>query len=147
MPGSVRSGLLCETMTTRTKLNITVFTSSFMMLLTVFSKPLHIAPAIQWVLMIGAFVPIASMFYFIKRLKQEKAASPGVTTVDSETELRKRTRSRLILIMGLGCIVGLSAPLWLPLTRTTLGPQGDLAVGLITIAIVCTIFGLRLRKL
>ena len=91
-------------MTTRTKVNITVFTSSLMMLLTVFSKPLHIAPAIQWVLMIGAFIPIASMFYFIKKQKQEKADPPGLTTVDSETEIRKRTQSRLILMMGLGCI-------------------------------------------
>ena len=128
------------------------------MLLNVFSKPLHIPEAFQWVLIIGVFVPIGFLFYLIKVQKREKAeasgtgttdtkAAAGVATTDSVTEQRKKTKQRLWLMMGLGSGVGLCAPLWLPLTGTTLGPKGDFVVGLITVAICCTIIGLRLRKL
>jgi hypothetical protein len=134
-------------MTTRTKLNIAVFTSSVVMMLTVFSKPLHVPESIQWALMIGVFIPLGLMFYFIRKLKQEKLMRPGITTDAPEKMIRKRTRNRLILMMGSVCVLGLCAPFWLPLTGTTLGPRGDFVVGLITIAIVCTIFGFRLRKL
>jgi hypothetical protein len=105
-------------------------------------------------LTIGIFVPIGLIFYFIKVLKREKAeASATDTTVtnaapaDAAIEQRKKTKRGLLLGMGLGCLVGLCAPLWLPLTGTTLGPTRDFVVGLITVAICCTIFGLRLRKL
>lgn len=146
-------------MTTRTKLNITVYITSIMMLLNVFSKPLHIPEAFQWVLTIGVFVPIGFLFYLIKVQKREKAAATGTgttdtkaaaagaATIDSEIEQRKKTNQRLWLMMGLGSGVGLCAPLWLPLTGTTLGPKGDFVVGLITVATCCTIVGLRLRKL
>src|SRR5882672_9935612 len=112
-------------MTTQTKLNIAVFTSSIVMMLSVFSKPLHIPEAIQWALMIGLFIPLGLIFYFIRRLKQEKAMGPGITIEAPETTIRKRTRNRLILMMGGVCVLGLCAPFWLPLTGTTLGPRGD----------------------
>jgi len=125
-----------------------------MILLNVFSKPLHISEPFQWVLMIGVFIPIGLTFYFIKVQKREKAGASGTgetvtiaATADPATEQQKKTRRNLLLGMGLGCLVGLCAPLWLPLTGTTLGPKGDFVVGLITMAICCTIIGLRLRKL
>jgi Na+/proline symporter len=123
-----------------------------MILLNVFSKPLHISEAFQWVLMIGAFVPIGLIFYFTKVAKREKAQGAGtgqtdVTPVSAELERKKKMKKNLWLGMALGCLVGLCAPLWLPLTGTTLGPKGDFVVGLITVAICCTIVGLRLRKL
>jgi hypothetical protein len=128
-----------------------------MMLLSVFSKPLHIPEAFQWVLIIGVFVPIGYTFYLIKVQKREKAqasgtvtadtkAGAGMATIDSQTEQRKKTRQRLWLMMGAGSGVGLCAPLWLPLTGTTMGPKGDFVIGLITVATCCTIVGLRFRK-
>ena len=59
-------------MTTRTKLYITGYTASAMMMLNVFSKPLHIPEAFKWVLSIGVFIPLGLALYYIKRQKQEK---------------------------------------------------------------------------
>ena len=130
-----------------------------MILLNVFSKPLHIPEAFQWVFMIGVFVPIGFTFYLIKVQKRDKAAASNTgkavtnsatmdpAAVDPATEQRKKAKQRLLLMIGIGCGIGLTAPLWLPLTATTLGPKGDFVVGLITVAICCIIFGLRLRKL
>src|SRR5437660_73594 len=119
-----------------------------MMLLNVFSKPLHIPEAFQWVLMIGVFAPIGFLFYLIKVQKRQKAqaASTGKTVIDPAipnpaTEQQKKTKRNLWIGMGSGCLVGLCAPLWLPLTGTTLGSKGDFVVGLITAAICCTIVG------
>jgi hypothetical protein len=141
-------------MTTRTKLSITIYITSIMMLLTVFSKPLHIPEPFKWALTIGVFVPIGLMFYFIKVQKREKADASGTgeivtvaSTANPGTEQQKKIKRNLWLGMASGCAAGLCAPLWLPLTGTTLGPKGDFVVGLITVAICCTIFGFRLRKL
>jgi len=89
------------------------------------------------------------MFHFIKKQKQEKLA-PATASVAAQqpaAESSKNVKTRLILIMGIGVVIGFCAPLWMPLTGTTLGTVGDLICGLITAAIVCVIFGLRLRKL
>ena len=129
-----------------------------MMLLNVFSKPLHIPEAFQWGVDNRRFCSDWFSFLLNKGPKTGKAeatgtgttdtkAAAGVATIDSETEQRKKTKQRLWLMMGLGSGVGLCAPLWLPLTGTTLGPKGDFVVGLITVATCCTIIGLRLRKL
>jgi hypothetical protein len=136
-------------MTTRAKLYITSYTTSAMMLLNVFSKPLHIPEPFQWVLMVGIFIPLGFMFYLIKKQKQEKQAQPAATdaTAPPASATRQTVRKRLILMMLLGSVIGLCSPLWLPLTGTTLGPKGDFICGIITVAIVCSIFGFRLRKL
>jgi hypothetical protein len=136
-------------MSTRTKLYITSYTASAMMLLNVFSKPLHIPEAFQWVLIVGAFVPLGLMFYFIKQQKLERQAQPVSTdaAARSVTDPRHSTKQRLILLMVLGSAVGLCAPFWMPLTGTTLGVRGDLACGIITAVVVCVIFGIRLRRL
>ena len=119
-----------------------------MMMLNVFSKPLHISEAFQWVLIIGVFVPIALTFHWIKVPKREKAeAEMGKPAADSPAELQKKMKNRLLLMLAIGSIIGLCAPLWLPLTGTTLGARGDFVVGLFTVGIVATIFGLRLRKI
>jgi hypothetical protein len=140
--------------TTRTKLNITVYITCIMMLLNVFSKPLHIPEPFQWALIIGVFVPIGLTFYFIKVQKREKAEASGTgktvgnsAAANPATEQQKKTKQHLLLGMGSGCVIGLCAPLWLPLTGTTLGPKGNFVVGLITVAICYPIFSLRLRKL
>jgi len=140
-------------MTTRTKLNITIYITSIMMLLNVFSKPLRIPEPFKWALIIGVFGPIGLMFYFIKIQKREKAGASGTgetvasaSTANPTTE-QKRIKRNLWLGMASGCAAGLCAPLWLPLTGTTLGAKWDFVVGLITVAICCIIFGLRLRKL
>jgi hypothetical protein len=136
-------------MTTRTKLSITIYVWSAMMLLNVFSKPLHIPEPFQWVLIIGAFIPLGLTFYFIKRQKLEKLGQPvsTETAVRLVTDTRQSAKKRLILMMVLGVCVGLCAPLWLPVTGSTLGTGGDLICGIITAAVVCTIFGVRLRYL
>ena len=59
-------------MTTRVKLYIACYTACAMMLLNIFSKPLHIPDLLQWVLIIGVFIPLGWMFYLIKKQKQEK---------------------------------------------------------------------------
>lgn len=145
-------------MTTRTKLAITIYITSIMGLLNVFSKPLHIPQPFRWVLTIGVFIPIGLMFYFIKVQKRERANASGTgETVTNAAAVRpptanpgieqKKIKRNLWLGMASGCAVGLCAPLWLPLTGTTLGLKGDFVIGLITVAICCSIFGLRLRKL
>lgn len=136
-------------MTTRTKLIISSYTASIMMLLNVFSKPLHIPEPLQFVLIFGAFIPLGLMFYFIKKQKQEKLAlvPTGDIAPQPAAEPSKTARNRLLLLMAIGVLIGLCAPFWMPLTGTTLGHFGDFICGLITAAIVCFIFGLRLRKL
>lgn len=136
-------------MTTQAKLNIAAYAASAMMLLAVFSKPLHIPDPIQWALILGVFVPIGFLFYLVKRVKQERTqnAAPGEQITASSHQVQRKARKGLLISMALGALVGLSAPFWMPLTGTTLGPKGDFIVGLITVAIVCAICGYRLRKL
>ena len=136
-------------MTTRTKLYITGYTASAMMLLSVFSKPLHIPEAFQWILMIGVFIPLGLSFYFIKQQKLETDAQPASAeaVVRPVSGASQRTRQRLILMLVLGSAIGLCSPFWLPLTGSTLGARGDFICGIITVAVVCTIFGFRLRRL
>jgi len=136
-------------MTTRTKLYITSYTVSAMILLNVFSKPLHIPEGFQWVLIIGVFIPLGLTFYFIKQQKLERQAQPASTEAAGRpvTDPTQSTKQRLILLMVLGSAVGLCAPFWMPLTGTTLGLVGDLVCGIITAVIVCVICGIRLRRL
>lgn len=136
-------------MTTRTKLYITSYTTSGLMLLNVFSKPLHIPETFQWVLIIGVFVPLGLMFYFIRQQKAERQTQPASaeSAMRPSTDPRQSAKRRLILMMVLGSVVGLCAPLWLPITGSTLGVRGDFICGIITVAVACSIFGFRLRKL
>lgn len=86
-------------MTTRTKLNITIYITSIIGFLNVFSKPLHIPEEIRWLLLIGIFVPIGFAFYLIKVQKREKAGASGTGKVvgniatalpDKEFQARKQ---------------------------------------------------------
>jgi len=135
-------------MNTRTKLLVVNYIAGAMMLLIVFAKPLHIPKSLGWALTIGIFVPLGLAFYYIKRQKQEgleqTSSSAGAAAAPAATEARQSTKKRLML---LGSAVGLCAPLWLPLTGATMGTRGDLICGIITVAVVCSIVGLRLRKL
>lgn len=137
------------TMTTRAKLIIAIFTTSTMSLLSVFSEPLHIPEAFQWALLIAMFISIGFTFYFIRKQKQERLVPPVATGVAAQpaADQQRSAKRTLILMMVIGSIVGLCSPLWLPLTGTNLGTQGNFICGLITAAIICTICGLKLRKL
>lgn len=136
-------------MTTRTKLSISSYTASAMILLNVFSKPLHIPEAFQWVLIIGVFVPIGFTFHFIKQQKLETRAQSASAEPPSQpvTDTRQNAKKRLIFLMVLGSAVGLCAPLWLPFTGSTLGARGDFICGVITVAIICSILGFKLKRL
>ena len=120
-----------------------------MMLLNVFYKPLHIPELFKWVLIIGVFIPLGLTFYFIKKQKQERQGIPVIAGAEAcpTTDSPKKIKRRLVLLMLLGCLVGLCSPLWLPLTGNTLGIRGDFIVGLITATFTCIIFGLKLRKI
>ena len=136
-------------MATRTKLIIAVYANCIMCVLNVFSKPLHIPEFFHWVMIIGVFVSIGLMIHFIKVLKQEKAG--GTATVGESrtglTEQKQVAKRNLRLMMGIGCVLGLCAPLWLPLTGTSLGLIQNIVIGFISAAIICVICGIRLRKL
>ncbi len=136
-------------MTTRIKLIITSYTTSAMMLANVFSKPLHIPEAFQWVLIIGVFTPLGLMFHFIKQQKLEKQAQTASPEAAGRpvADTRQSTRRRLILLTVLGSVIGLCSPVWMPLTGTTLGWRGDLMCGIITTIILWAIFGFRLKRL
>jgi hypothetical protein len=136
-------------MTTRTKLNISSSAASIMMLLNVFSKPLHIPETIQWVLLIGFSIPLGLMFYFIKKQKKEKLApaTSGNARSQPPADSAKKKKNILLLMMAVGVVIGLAAPLWMPLTGTTGGTVVDLICGLIAAAVVCIIIGLKVRKL
>lgn len=133
----------------RAKLYIASYTASIMMLLNVFAKPLHIPEAFRWVLIIGVFIPLGLTFYFIKQQKLEAQVPTASTGVAAPPAIdpKQGARRRLILMMALGSVVGLCSPLWMPLTGTSLGLAGNLVCGVITAAVVCAIFGFRLRKL
>jgi FtsH-binding integral membrane protein len=141
--------MLGHYMTTRTKLNITIYAASIMMMLNVFSKPLHISEAFQWVLIVGVFIPLGLTFYFIKKQKQERQEKPITADAAAQplTDRQQRAKRALILMMVLGSIAGLCSPFWLPLTGTSLGTRGDLICGIIAALFVCAICGFRLRKL
>lgn len=61
-------------MTTRTKLHLAVYAYCIMTFLNVFSKPLHISDALQWVLILGSFIPLGFAIYFLRRQKLEAKA-------------------------------------------------------------------------
>ena len=120
------------------------------MLLNVFSKPLHIPEAFDWVLLIGMFIPLGLTFYYIKRQKLEKqqpSGSSDAPVAHPVDATRQSVKKRLILMMVLGALVGLCAPLWLPVTGSSLGVRGDFICGIITTVVVCVIVGFRLRKI
>jgi len=85
-------------MTTRTKLYITSYTVSAMILLNVFSKPLHIPEGFQWVLIIGVFIPLGLTFYFIKQQKLERQAQPASTEAAGRpvTDPTQSTKQRFV---------------------------------------------------
>jgi hypothetical protein len=137
-------------MTTRTKITICSYTATIMMLLIVFSKPLNIPELFHRVMIVGVLIPLALMFHFIKAQKKEQAeeSTPETPLSASSNELvQKKKKNQIILMIVAGTAVGLSCPLWLPLTGSSLGAQGDLFAGLITAVIVLAILGPQLRKL
>lgn len=137
-------------MTTRTKLSVSMYALSTLMLLNVFSKPLHIPEAIDWGLLIGMLISLGLSFHYIKLQKQEKqqpSGSADAAAAQPVADARQSTRKRLVLMMVLGVFVGFCAPLWLPVTGSTLGVRGDFISGIITAAVMCLIIGFRLRKL
>jgi hypothetical protein len=138
--------MLAGDMTTRTKLRVASFTSSAMLLLNVFSRPLHISETGQWVLRLGVFVPLGLLFHYNKQWKQEQAggASGGSPASAELIDRAKKTKRNLLVLWASGVFVGLATPLWLPATGVTRGPTGDFVIGLITVLIVSVIFGIRL---
>ena len=59
-------------MTTRTKVNIAACTAIAMMLLNVCYRLLYIPSDIQWVLIIGTYIPLGFLWRYNKLLKQEE---------------------------------------------------------------------------
>ncbi len=87
-------------MTTRAKLNIASLTASTMMMLNVFSKPLGIPQAVQWVLILGAFAPLALVFRYLKILKQEKAMASQKQPQPEEDVKSERNKAKNRVIWG-----------------------------------------------
>jgi FtsH-binding integral membrane protein len=129
-------------MTSRIKLYLSSYTAAIMQMLSTFSKPLHIPEALQDTLLIGSFIPLGLAFFYFKKQKKEALASATL----SESDRQKNAKSALILGMILVSITGLCAPLWMPLTGTTLGELGDFSVGIIAAVVTCIFCGLKLRK-
>jgi hypothetical protein len=137
-------------MTTRTKLSITIYVWSTMMMLNVFSKPLHLPKAFDSVLLIGMCIPLGLTFHYIKRQKLEKqqlSGSADAAAAQCVDATRQSVKKRLILMMVVGALVGLCGPLWLPMTGSTLGVRGDFICGIISAVVICVIVGFRLRKI
>lgn len=132
-------------MTTRAKLNIASLTASTMMMLNVFSKPLGIPQAVQWVLILGAFAPLALVFRYLKILKQEKAMASQKQPQPEEDVKSERNKAKNRVMIGVA--MGLAAPLWMPFTGSSLNNTGNLFCGLVTAVIVCIICGIQIRKL
>jgi len=135
-------------MTTRTKLTVCMYTASAMLFLNLFSYPLHIPEKFQWVLMLGVFIPLGLVFYFIKQIKREKAEisqatnTPTVTIEDQKSAKRKK----LFLLMLIASVSALSTPIWMPFTGSSLGLKGDFTVGFMLAVIICIYFGLMIKK-
>jgi hypothetical protein len=143
--------------TTRVKLYISISTLALALLLNNVvmmqtlrdvSEPFHLTKNWQLLLQLIGLVPVPFTYRYLKVLKQEKAAQPGVEEgAGISVELRMKARNRLLFIMVICSISALGAPAWLPMTGTTLGWNGDFVVGVITAAVICTIVGLQLRKI
>ena len=136
-------------MTIRVQLYIASYTAFAMVLLGVFSKPLHIPEAFQLVLSIGVFAPLGWMFFLIQRQKKEKnpSALSAAETVPAGTDQRKAAKKRLVLMMLIGSVIGLCSPFWLPLTGTSLGTETDLVCGIAGALVVCLVCGISLKKI
>lgn len=80
-------------MKTQTKLSIATLVVSAMMMLNVFSKPLHIPQSLQLLIVIGVFIPLAFMFHFIKQQKREKQESLVATGTSVPRRLTSGRRS------------------------------------------------------
>lgn len=136
-------------MKTHAKLRISAFTIIIIALLNVFSKPLHIPEPFQWVLIIGVFIPLSFVFRLTKKLKLERVAMAGSAHAPERAreDFQKKARRGLLLSMVLGSALALCSPFWMPMTGNSLGNAGDFIVGLITAAFVCTVCGLKLRRI
>ncbi len=73
-------------MTTRTKLTLASYTGTAMILLVVFSNPLHIPEVVQWVLIVGVFIAAGLMLLF---LKQHKLASQAASHIPPKQHLAR----------------------------------------------------------
>jgi hypothetical protein len=136
-------------MLTRTKLNITFYTIGILSFLFVFSRPLRIPEEFQFLIFVGLFILLGMSINFIKKQKSGKKgpvseANSVVLPTANQTQSAKR---KLIVLMALALVVGLCAPLWLPLIGNSLGIQMDLAAGIFGGAVICVICGIKLKKL
>jgi cytochrome c biogenesis protein CcdA len=147
-------------MTTANKLLIASLTTSTLLTVYMFSKFLHIPEESRWVAIVGAILSAAFGLHFRGVQRREKAEAARIkatassvtitspTAIDHEVEQRKRTKRGLLLVMAIGCIINLSAPLWMPLTNTPpMDPKEEFMIGLVIATIICTVAGLKLRKL
>jgi len=135
-------------MATRTKLNVAMVVASVMMFLNIFSHALGIPLEAQIALEVGVFVPLGLIFFLLKRLKAEGANRGIPRPVPSEEKQTPEIRGRkpLLIVWGGTVIMSLAAPLWLPITGSTLTLRLNFVVGLVTAAIVSCIFLWRLFR-
>jgi hypothetical protein len=154
----ILQGAQAQVVTTNAKLLISACVGLLLLLLDTWvamqtlrgiPEPFGISKPSQLLLSIGAVPPLIMANYYLKVLKQRKAAGVemGKTEEVSPFEVRKKARNRLLFVMVISSISALAAPAWLPILGSRLGWNGDFVAGVITTAVICTIVGLRLRKI
>jgi len=137
-------------MKTKTKLTTACIVAGAMMWLNILSHPLGISEGVQWVLILGVFIPLGLIFVYNKRLKKEKteAVAAGTLPASKIVDHQNKGRKRLIVIWI--CLVpfALSFPFWLPsISGISLGRVGDFMVSIASIAMFSLIFWIQLKKL
>ena len=128
-------------MSTRRKFQIASFTASVMMLLNVFSRPLGIPEAAQWVLIIGVFVPLGLLIVYSRRLRSERALGAA-----AQRPALRSARAVLVTAWVCGVACALAAPFWLPIAGAGVGTRGNVAIGVITAIVLSVVFGIRLKR-
>jgi hypothetical protein len=96
------------------------------------------------------WIPLGLTFFYIKKLKSEKASqvAAGILPVSKIEDDKRKARKRLIVIWICMVPFTLTTFLWMPyVSGISLGLWGDVFVSIATLATVSLIFWLQLKKL
>jgi hypothetical protein len=104
----------------------------------------------QWALLILMWIPLGLTFFYIKKLKGEKASqvAAGILPASKIEDDKRKARKRLIVIWICMVPFTLTTFLWMPyVSGISLGLRGDVFVSIATLAMVSLIFWIQLKKL
>jgi FtsH-binding integral membrane protein len=136
-------------MTTRFKLNAVSLVACLMGYTSICSHILGIPDSGQWALLILIWVPLGLVFFYIKKLKEERAEAiaSGVLAPSKVANEQSRGRKKLIVIWICMFPFTMSFPFWLPtVSGVSLGRLGDFMTAFASFLILSVICWIQLKK-